>query len=220
MTAQDIDRVKAQLATLTESYKKQTGPDYDGEGTATAKGCIQWQISHYNVMLKRATYYPVAAGTGGDDKVRVFAWIKPSCADYLKGLAKGDPVTLSGRLFDVTFYRIAAGPKGRFLAPLSRPVGAGAIMDLNMEDCLAGEQAIKQALASKPPAGTSGKASVEASAAELEKQAQGKLSLALSYKANGSNTKAAGLLQAIIADYPNTASAQRAKEELESINSK
>jgi TolA-binding protein len=89
-----------------------------------------------------------------------------------------------------------------------------------MEDCLAGEEAMKEAAAPKPAADTPGKTTAQATPADLEKQAQGKLSLALAYKANGNNAKAAALLDAIITDYPNTASAQRAREELDSINSK
>jgi hypothetical protein len=222
MTPQDVERAKAAAATLAESYKKQTGPDYNDDGMATAKGMLQWQISHDHAAIKRAAYYPLVAHAGGDEKVRVLAWVKPSCADYLKGLAPGDPIVLSGRVFDVSFYHVAkSAADGRtVLVPLSRPCGTGAVVDVCMEDCLAGEEAMKEAAAPKPAADTPGKTTAQATPADLEKQAQGKLSLALAYKANGNNAKAAALLDAIITDYPNTASAQRAREELDSINSK
>lgn len=221
MTPQDVDRVKTQIATLSDRYKKQTGPDYDGDGVATSKGAVQWQINRYNAMLKRATYYIVMAGSTGDETICVFAWVKPSCVNYLKGVSKGDPIMLWGRVVDVSFYHISPGADGRLgMVPLLRPVGAKAIAEVGMEECVAGEEAIKQAASPKPPADMSAKSGDDVPTADLEKQAQGKLSSVLSYKANGSNAKAAALLQAIIADYPNTFCARRAKEELESISSK
>jgi hypothetical protein len=212
MTPQDIDRIKVQVAALTENYKKQTGPDYNADGLVTTKGVLQWQISHANAAIKRAAFYPLVAHAGGDEKVRVLAWIKPACADYLKRLAKGDPIVLSGRVFDVSFYHTKDAADGRLmLVPLLRPSGTGAVVDVSMEDCLAGEEAIQQAAA---------KTTADAPSADLEKQAQGKLSLALAYKANGNNARAIALLQAIITTCPNTAAAQQAKEELDNINSK
>ena len=162
--------------------------------------------------------YAYAGRLFSHPRVIISANVRGTFKDAVGSISEGGTITLSGTLRDVQFqcydykkgYKEVHGRETKVWA-MPRPdqnLSMGTIW-INLDDCVLGDAEQPQ-----PPADS--RASTTAPA-DPEAEAKRRLNLAETYRTNGMQAQAAKTLRSIIDDFPKTASAKRAAEDLAEV---
>ena len=157
---------------------------------------VSWNLVLMEAKPPKGSTFQVTARarTGKKKEVTISANVRLAFKEAVASISPGQPITLTG-----TLSKIDGRAGTRF----------GSYMMIQMDDCVVGKE-------DQPS--VSGKAIASTTApADPEAEAKRRLNLSESYRTNGMHAQAAKALRSIIDDFPKTASAKRAAEDLAEV---